>query len=150
LNIFQVETFNSWQCSIIAFFSPWTGWKTIEHTKEFLFLLESDVDLGLSSILQNFTPFVELRHEESVLEFLLFVLFELKSLEIECFVEVFVGYLIPCLDGVDLLDCFELSYFIIYLLQECSAGIFGIISDEVFDFLLLFILAVLIYNLQYA
>lgn len=79
--IFQIEGFNFWQCSMIAFFSSAAAFKTVENCKELLLILKRyHIVFYLSSVLNDFTFLLKFTDKKCSFHFLFLVFFELKSL----------------------------------------------------------------------
>lgn len=104
----QIIALEDRQVAAVAFLRSGTALKAVQNGKEILLIIETYLIFDFSAVLEYLYSLLELDHEVGGLHLLLFILLELKSLQVQSLVEVFGRHFVPVFIGVDILNSFQL------------------------------------------
>lgn len=104
----QIIALEDRQVAAVAFLRSGTALKAVQNGKEILLIIETYLIFDFSAVLEYLYSLLELDHEVGGLHLLLFILLELKSLQVQSFVEVFGRHFVPVFICVDILNSFQL------------------------------------------
>lgn len=104
----QIIALEDRQAAAVAFLRSGAALKAVQNGKEILLIIETYLIFDFSTVLEYLYSLLELDHEVGGLHLLLFILLELKSLQVQSLVEVFGRHFVPVFIGVDILNSFQL------------------------------------------
>lgn len=151
LLVLEVKRLHTGQCPRSASFSARAAFEAVQDSEKLFLILEGDHHvLALAPVLEDLAPLLQFGNEEGALHFLLLVLLELETLEVESLEEVLHCHFAPVLVRVDLLYPLQLVYLQSYLLPKQLQSLALVRLQKPLKLLLLVPMAILVNQLEHA